>query len=120
MDIYKVPACCSCHIMGYSYVYPPLNKKDVPSVEFYSDEHEDSFDRGIEFSHDNYEYDDEDFVTSTSVEEFASSVSGFSSPMGANKDEDSEDPFAAKAEENFKVELSHSLRDGKWSVGLFV
>ena len=24
MDIYKVPSCCSCHIMGYSYVYPPL------------------------------------------------------------------------------------------------
>ncbi|TRY80411.1 hypothetical protein TCAL_16787 [Tigriopus californicus] len=24
MDIYKVPTCCSCHIMGYSYVYPPL------------------------------------------------------------------------------------------------
>jgi len=27
MDIYKVPTCCSCHIMGYSYVYPPLNNK---------------------------------------------------------------------------------------------
>jgi len=26
MDIYKVPTCCSCHIMGYSYVYPPLSK----------------------------------------------------------------------------------------------
>ena len=26
MDIYKVPTCCSCHIMGYSYVYPPLKK----------------------------------------------------------------------------------------------
>ena len=26
MDIYKVPTCCSCHIMGYSYVYPPLTK----------------------------------------------------------------------------------------------
>ena len=26
MDIYKVPTCCSCHIMGYSYVYPPLGK----------------------------------------------------------------------------------------------
>ena len=25
MDIYKVPTCCSCHIMGYSYVYPPLS-----------------------------------------------------------------------------------------------
>jgi len=34
MDIYKVPSCCSCHIMGYSYVYPPLkdgssSKSDV-------------------------------------------------------------------------------------------
>ena len=28
MDIYKVPTCCSCHIMGYSYVYPPLKKPD--------------------------------------------------------------------------------------------
>ena len=28
MDIYKVPTCCSCHIMGYSYVYPPLKKAD--------------------------------------------------------------------------------------------
>ena len=28
MDIYKVPTCCSCHIMGYSYVYPPLKKQD--------------------------------------------------------------------------------------------
>ena len=27
MDIYKVPTCCSCHIMGYSYVYPPLSTK---------------------------------------------------------------------------------------------
>ncbi|MCP3666219.1 MAG: hypothetical protein GY696_27595, partial [Gammaproteobacteria bacterium] len=26
MDIYKVPTCCSCHIMGYSYVYPPLGQ----------------------------------------------------------------------------------------------
>ena len=26
MDIYKVPTCCSCHIMGYSYVYPPLSQ----------------------------------------------------------------------------------------------
>ena len=31
MDIYKVPTCCSCHIMGYSYVYPPLNKDGVKS-----------------------------------------------------------------------------------------
>ena len=22
----QVPTCCSCHIMGYSYVYPPLKK----------------------------------------------------------------------------------------------
>jgi len=26
MDIFKVPTCCSCHVMGYSYVYPPLSK----------------------------------------------------------------------------------------------
>jgi len=33
MDIYKVPTCCSCHIMGYSYVYPPLKKNDkTPAV----------------------------------------------------------------------------------------
>ena len=31
MDIYKVPTCCSCHIMGYSYVYPPL-KRGAPSA----------------------------------------------------------------------------------------
>ena len=23
---HQVPTCCSCHIMGYSYVYPPLKK----------------------------------------------------------------------------------------------
>ncbi|XP_042207562.1 uncharacterized protein LOC121856249 isoform X2 [Homarus americanus] len=26
MDIFKVPSCCSCHIQGYAYVFPPLNK----------------------------------------------------------------------------------------------
>ena len=25
-DLPQVPTCCSCHIMGYSYVYPPLSK----------------------------------------------------------------------------------------------
>ena len=25
----KVPTCCSCHIMGYSYVYPPIGKKEL-------------------------------------------------------------------------------------------
>ena len=24
--LFQVPTCCSCHIMGYSYVYPPLEK----------------------------------------------------------------------------------------------
>lgn len=37
MDIYKVPTCCSCHIMGYSYVYPPLKssasaRAEVPAL----------------------------------------------------------------------------------------
>ena len=31
MDIYKVPSCCSCHIMGYSYVYPPLKSASSKS-----------------------------------------------------------------------------------------
>lgn len=33
MDIYKVPTCCSCHIMGYSYVYPPLSKGEKKRKE---------------------------------------------------------------------------------------
>jgi len=34
MDIYKVPTCCSCHIMGYSYVYPPLKKPSkTPAID---------------------------------------------------------------------------------------
>lgn len=36
MDIFKVPTCCSCHIMGYSYVYPPLRQgsksRPIPST----------------------------------------------------------------------------------------
>ena len=31
IDIYKVPSCCSCHIMGYSYVYPPLKSASSKS-----------------------------------------------------------------------------------------
>ncbi|XP_066959734.1 neurotrophin 1-like isoform X1 [Macrobrachium rosenbergii] len=27
MDIFKVPSCCSCHIQGYAYVFPPLNRR---------------------------------------------------------------------------------------------
>ncbi len=23
---FQVPTCCSCHIMGYAYLYPPLKK----------------------------------------------------------------------------------------------
>ena len=26
-SVFQVPTCCSCHIMGYSYVYPPLGGK---------------------------------------------------------------------------------------------
>ncbi|KAF2354090.1 Spaetzle [Trinorchestia longiramus] len=26
MDIFKVPSCCTCHIQGYSYAFPPLNQ----------------------------------------------------------------------------------------------
>ncbi|XP_071549090.1 uncharacterized protein [Panulirus ornatus] len=26
MDIFKVPSCCSCHIQGYAYIFPPLNR----------------------------------------------------------------------------------------------
>lgn len=33
MDIYKVPTCCSCHIMGYSYVYPPLKPAASSKVD---------------------------------------------------------------------------------------
>jgi len=27
MDIFKVPTCCTCHIQGYSFVFPPLGNK---------------------------------------------------------------------------------------------
>lgn len=26
MDIFKVPTCCSCHIQGYAYIFPPLSR----------------------------------------------------------------------------------------------
>ncbi|KAK7082025.1 Neurotrophin 1 Source FlyBase [Halocaridina rubra] len=31
MDIFKVPSCCSCHIQGYAYVFPPLNRRQQTS-----------------------------------------------------------------------------------------
>lgn len=33
MDIFKVPSCCSCHIQGYAYVFPPLNRQDTAGSE---------------------------------------------------------------------------------------
>ncbi|XP_037784911.1 uncharacterized protein LOC119580831 isoform X1 [Penaeus monodon] len=33
MDIFKVPSCCSCHIQGYAYVFPPLNRQDSAGSE---------------------------------------------------------------------------------------
>ncbi|XP_046436240.1 uncharacterized protein LOC124188019 [Neodiprion fabricii] len=30
MDIFKVPTCCSCHVLGYSDLYPP-HRKNPPS-----------------------------------------------------------------------------------------
>nr|XP_012228352.1 PREDICTED: uncharacterized protein LOC105675647 [Linepithema humile] len=30
MDIFKVPTCCSCHVHGYSEIYPP-HQKDPPA-----------------------------------------------------------------------------------------
>lgn len=29
MDIFKVPTCCSCHVHGYSDIFPP-HEKDPP------------------------------------------------------------------------------------------
>ena len=29
----QVPSCCSCHIMGYSYVYPPLSKSASSKID---------------------------------------------------------------------------------------
>jgi len=30
MDIFKVPSCCTCHIQGYSFVFPPLDQRQSP------------------------------------------------------------------------------------------
>lgn len=33
MDIFKVPVACSCHIQGYSYIYPPLETHGISFQE---------------------------------------------------------------------------------------
>ncbi|PSN36413.1 hypothetical protein C0J52_25455 [Blattella germanica] len=49
MDIFKVPTCCSCHVQGYSFNFPPRgpsNEHDAsskpehfPGIEFAGEEH---------------------------------------------------------------------------------
>ena len=67
--IAKVPTCCSCHIMGYSYVYPPLGgKKNRPKHAPHSSfdfehppqlPHHHDFDH--DFDNDLFRHEEEDF-----------------------------------------------------------
>ncbi|XP_076232481.1 neurotrophin 1 isoform X2 [Calliopsis andreniformis] len=33
MDIFKIPSCCSCHVHGYSDIFPPHQKDPPPKVK---------------------------------------------------------------------------------------
>lgn len=50
MDIFKVPTCCSCHVLGYSDLYPPHRKnppsklkENFPGVDFITDDQPDNY-----------------------------------------------------------------------------
>ncbi|XP_025156704.1 neurotrophin 1 isoform X1 [Harpegnathos saltator] len=50
MDIFKVPTCCSCHVHGYSEIFPPhqkdpptKSKETFPGADFASSDHKNDF-----------------------------------------------------------------------------
>ncbi|XP_015601905.1 uncharacterized protein LOC107270945 isoform X2 [Cephus cinctus] len=50
MDIFKVPTCCSCHVHGYSELFPPhqkdpppKSKESFPGAEFATEDQNDEF-----------------------------------------------------------------------------
>ncbi|XP_032689276.1 uncharacterized protein LOC116852751 isoform X2 [Odontomachus brunneus] len=50
MDIFKVPTCCSCHVHGYSEIFPPHQKdppikpkETFPGADFAINDHKDDF-----------------------------------------------------------------------------
>lgn len=50
MDIFKVPTCCSCHVHGYSEIFPPHHKdpptkpkETFPGADFATNDHKDDF-----------------------------------------------------------------------------
>jgi len=63
MDIFKVPTCCSCHVHGYSEIFPPHQKdppmkpkETFPGVDFATindqkDDFQDDLNKPIVFNH---------------------------------------------------------------------
>ncbi|CAK9798076.1 Neurotrophin 1 [Anthophora plagiata] len=58
MDIFKVPSCCSCHVHGYSEIFPPHSKdppsrikETFPGSDFVTNEQKDDFEESSKLNY---------------------------------------------------------------------
>ena len=94
MDIFKVPTCCSCHVHGYTDLYPPHERDPPPKTESFP---------GADFATTDQKTDYDDVGKPSNYVNKYSPASYFDTPFKIYNDHS---PTSSASEEGFSLTKS--------------